>query len=212
MQKIWIAVAAALLCLSPTVARAQDVTPAQQICNPKTTWVKLESRKLWAQHAAWTDQAIRAILDDTPAQGEIVDRLLRNQDDIGDLFKAFYGNDAGAEVARILRGHIQLAGEVLTALRNDDKAAYKEAMTKWYANGDEFARYLNSLNPYWDTDVVRKMMEMHLGIIEKQAEAHHSQQWDKEIHFSDKGDKHLEEMADFLAAGIINQFPGQFEN
>lgn len=44
-------------------------------------------RQLWEDHIVWTRMAIISIVDDRPDQSFAVERLLQNQDDIGDAIK-----------------------------------------------------------------------------------------------------------------------------
>ena len=51
-------------------------------------------RKLWEDHIVWTRMVIVSVASDLPDTSVAVDRLLRNQDDIGDAIKPFYGDAA----------------------------------------------------------------------------------------------------------------------
>jgi Flp pilus assembly protein CpaB len=52
-------------------------------------------RKLWEDHVTWTRLAIVSFVDDNPDLSATVDRLMANQDDIGDAIKPYYGDAAG---------------------------------------------------------------------------------------------------------------------
>jgi hypothetical protein len=94
-----------------------------------------------------------------------VDRLLRNQDDIGDAIKPFYGDAAGAELSRLLREHITGAADLLAAAKAGDADAVAEATAAWYANGDAIATFLATANPRnWDLDEMKAMMRDHLDL------------------------------------------------
>jgi hypothetical protein len=47
--------------------------------------------KLWEDHIVWTRNVILNIMDDLPGTDQAVNRLLSNQDDIGNAVKPFYG-------------------------------------------------------------------------------------------------------------------------
>jgi hypothetical protein len=59
--------------------------------------VKLRSdmRRLWEDHITWTRLAIISLTTDSPDTEATVGRLLRNQIDIGNAVKPFYGKAAG---------------------------------------------------------------------------------------------------------------------
>jgi hypothetical protein len=49
-------------------------------------------RVLWTDHSWWTRNVIIGIFDETPGLTEALNRLLKNQDDIGNAIKPYYGN------------------------------------------------------------------------------------------------------------------------
>src|SRR5258705_7666328 len=79
-------------------------------------------RELWEDHVTWTRNVIFNIIDDLPGTDEEVKRLLKNQDDIGNAIKPYYGDEAGAKLAALLHTHITQAADLLKAVKKDDKA------------------------------------------------------------------------------------------
>src|ERR1041384_8360788 len=65
--------------------------------------LKAALRKLWEDHIVYTRNVIISALAGLPDQGAVTARLLRNQDDLGDAIKPFYGNAAGARLTALLR-------------------------------------------------------------------------------------------------------------
>src|SRR5450759_2217655 len=66
-------------------------------------------RKLWEDHVTWTRLYIvsaAAVLPDAQAAAE---RLLRNQADIGDAIKPFYGETAGKRLTELLLSLIHIS-------------------------------------------------------------------------------------------------------
>lgn len=74
-------------------------------------------------------------------------RLLSNQDDIGDAIKPYYGRVAGENLSALLREHILIAADVLTAAKAGDTAGVEDAIEQWRVNGKEIADFLNAANP-----------------------------------------------------------------
>jgi hypothetical protein len=74
-------------------------------------------------------------------------RLLRNQADIGNAIKPYYGDAAGDQLTELLREHILIAGEILQAAKTGNSAALADAQTRWYENAHEIAVFLNAANP-----------------------------------------------------------------
>jgi hypothetical protein len=70
-------------------------------------------RMLWEEHVAWTRLYIvsfAAGLADTTATAQ---RLLKNQVDIGNAIRPFYGNAAGDQLTALLKQHIRMRAKVV---------------------------------------------------------------------------------------------------
>ena len=107
-------------------------------------------RKLWEDHITWTRLAIISLESGTPDTEATVARLLRNQTDIGNAIKPYYGKAAGNELTRQLRAHILIAADVIAAAKAGDSAKLADAQARWVKNADKIAAVLNSVNPrYW---------------------------------------------------------------
>ena len=90
-------------------------------------------RQLWEDHITWTRLVIvsaATLPDALPDLDPTVQRLLRNQDDIGDAIKPFYGDAAGEELSRLLREHITLAAELIAAAKAGDADAVQATVRR----------------------------------------------------------------------------------
>jgi hypothetical protein len=169
-------------------------------------------RKLWEDHITFTRLFIVSTFGDLPDQGATAQRLLQNQDDIGDAIKPFYGDAAGEQLSALLRDHILIAAEILQAAKSGDTAALNDAITRWYANADEIAVFLNSANPEnWPLEEMKAMMREHLDLTLDEATAQLSGDYAASIAAYDEVHLQALEMADMLSEGIIKQFPNKFK-
>jgi len=168
-------------------------------------------RKLWEDHIIWTRQVVVSLFADLPDTSFAVDRLLRNQVDIGNAIKPFYGNAAGNQLTALLTEHITIAAELLTAAKAGDTAAFNDANARWYANADDIAAFLAAANPkYWPLAKMQNLMEVHLDTTLAEAVARLSGDWAGDIAAFDAVHNHILMMADVLSSGIISQFPQKF--
>src|SRR5262245_18730938 len=69
-------------------------------------------RKLWEDHITYTRNYIISALADLADADAVANRLLKNQDNIGDAIKPYYGAEAGKTLSGLLRDHILIATEV----------------------------------------------------------------------------------------------------
>ena len=169
-------------------------------------------RKLWEDHVTWTRLFIVSAVADLPDKDPTTQRLLQNQVDIGNAIKPFYGDAAGDQLTTLLTEHIVTAAQLLTAAKSGDTAAFEEAKTRWYANADEIATFLNAANPEnWPLDEMKAMMRSHLDLTLSEASARLNGDWGADIAAYEQIHAQILEMADMLSTGIINQFPKEFK-
>jgi hypothetical protein len=190
-----------------------ETTLAQSPQNAKSTCCDLKSdmRKLWEDHITWTRNVIFNIIDDLPGTTEAVNRLLQNQTDIGNAIKPFYGEAAGNQLTALLREHITIAAELLTALKAGNTTAFNDANARWYANADAIATFLSAANPNWPLDEMKAMMREHLDATATEALARKNQNYAADVIAYDNVHNQILEMADMLTDGIIRQFPNMFK-
>ncbi|RLV10379.1 hypothetical protein CTZ27_04005 [Streptomyces griseocarneus] len=168
-------------------------------------------RELWNDHITYTRLAIVAFAGNLPDFRPTEDRLLRNQTDLGDAFKPFFGNDAGDRLTALLRTHILTAVDILVAAKAGDGDKLTMAEQEWYANANDIADHLHTLNPgQWPDDALRAMMKDHLDLTLKEATDRLQGQYAQDIAEFDEVRGQILEMADALSNGIIRAFPGRF--
>ena len=169
-------------------------------------------RKLWEDHVTWTRLAIVSFAHDLPDLPATQARLLKNQEDIGNAIKPYYGKAAGNQLTALLKEHIVGAVALLTAAKAGDQALIKQRSDEWYVNGNEIADLLHEANPrHWSQKAMRSAMKAHLDDTLDEAVHRLGGDYDADIADYDRIHHHILEMADALSAGIFAQFPGQFE-
>ncbi|HEX3327147.1 MAG TPA: hypothetical protein VHV50_09135 [Actinomycetota bacterium] len=168
-------------------------------------------RRLWEDHVFWT----RLFIVDAGANSAETDltaaRLLRNQEDIGNAIKPFYGDKAEDTLVSLLRRHILLAATMVKAAIAGDQVTFNHAKEQWYANANQIARFLHSLNPHhWGLSALQMMMKGHLDLTLKEAVDHLTGNFKADIADFDRVENEILQMADMLSKGIIQQFPNRF--
>ena len=163
-------------------------------------------RKLWADHVIWTRQYIVstiAKLDDSKAA---LDRLLKNQEDLGNAIVPFYGADAGKKLAELLTEHIVIAGDVVAAAQANDQEKLKKSDAAWHKNADDIATFLSGANPHWPKAALLEMLNMHLMLLIQELNLRLKKDWVADVANFDKVFEQALAMGDDLANGICKQF------
>ena len=170
-----------------------------------------QMRKLWEDHIVWTRMFIVSSVADIEDANTAAGRLLANQDNIGDAIKPFYGEAAGEQLSTLLRDHILIAADLLTAAKSGDSAGVDEANARWNDNANEIADFLSAANTRnWPQAEMREMMAGHLEWTLAEAVARLNSDWDADVAAYDRIHRDILHMADMLSIGIIKQFPGRF--
>jgi hypothetical protein len=174
--------------------------------------LRLAMRKLWEEHITWTRLFIVSALGDLPDKAATTDRLLQNQSDLGNAIKPFYGDAAGDKLAALLKDHILIAADIVTAAKAGDGAKLESAKTRWSSNADEIASFLSAANPAnWPASDMKSMMHDHLTLTTSELEARLNKDWKADVAAYEKIHGQILTMADMLSDGIARQFPGKLK-
>ncbi len=184
----------------------------KQACVSKTM-VQLHGnmRKLWIEHLFWTRNYIVSAVAGFPDQDQVLARLLKNQQDIGDAIKPYYGDVAGTKLTGLLKEHILLAGKILEAAKSGNQVDLEKYNKEWYRNADDIAQFLSSANPNWSKEELKSILDMHLKLVTDTVVARIKGDWNADIVATDLGEAHLIKLADTLTEGIVKQFPKYFQ-
>jgi len=168
-------------------------------------------RSLWEDHVSWTRLAIISLTTDSPDTKATVARLLRNQSDIGNAIKPYYGAKAGNALTRLLREHILVAADLIAAAKAGDRAKLATEQAAWQRNADAMATFLNKANPNaWKLGEMKTMLQSHLALTTQEVVARLQGKWNADVRAYDAIVKQALGMADMLSEGIIQQFPARF--
>ena len=172
--------------------------------------LKMAERKLWIDHVGWTHSFIVSDLSSLPDKDVTLQRLLKNQDDIGASIKPYYGEEAGNKLSKLLREHFSSAGQVANAPKSNNKADLDKYNKLWYKNADDIADFLSSANPNLSNSEIKDMLHKHLDSITAQVVARINKDWKADVDNYDKGENHMIKFADMISNGIVKQFPEKF--
>ena len=168
-------------------------------------------RMLWEQHVIWTRLTISSMVFDLPDVDLVTNRLLRNPIDFENALKGYYGNAGAKKFADLFKSHLVIAAQLVKAAKAGDNKAAADAEKKWYANADDIAAYLGSINPYWSQTDWKTMLYRHLALTKTEAVNMLARDYAASITTYDEIEKQALEMADMMSSGILRQFPDAFK-
>jgi hypothetical protein len=206
-----VAGASAALALLVSASHSEAAMSGRQPLSPKAVAFTRAMDKLWEDHITWTRMVIVDFAAGLPDLQVAEARLLRNQVDIGNAIKPYYGAAAGKKLTKLLRTHILEAVPVLADAKDGDQAKLQSALAAWYANAHQIALFLSKANPKsWKLAAMDKMMKRHLALTTDEGVARIQGNWTADVAAYDKVHAEILQMSKMLSSGIIQQFPNRF--
>lgn len=163
-------------------------------------------RKLWEQHIMWTRSFIISTASNLGDLQYVTERLLRNPSDFAEVLKKYYGVEKANPFKSLLTEHLTIAAKLVNAAKANDTNTVNDERKKWYANADQIAAFMASINPYWSQREWQLMLYDHLKITEDEAVYRLTNQYAKDVALYDAIEDQALMMADKMASGIIKQF------
>jgi hypothetical protein len=201
---------AALAVSNGHMAHAHDLASTGSVTS-KELALRNSMRVLWEDHVTWTRLAVISLVAGTPDTDATVARLLRNQRDIGNAVKPFYGRAAGTALTAELRKHILIAADLIAAAKAGDRKRLGAEQARWERNADDIAALLHGLNPSrWKLATLRAILGEHLRLTTQEVVARLEADWEADVAAYDRIHHHALGMADVLSTGLAAQFPARF--
>ena len=76
--------------------------------------------------------------------------------------KDFYGKDIVDKFVNLFTDHLLIAADLVNYAKAGDNQGAEKARKEWFANADEIAAFLASINPHWSQSEWRRMLYDHL--------------------------------------------------
>lgn len=187
-----------------------SITRTQGAVNTAQDNLRKDMRKLWEDHITWTRMYLVSAVYNNSDTDKVADRLLKNQEDIGNAIKSYYGEVAGSKLTQLLKTHITTAVEILSAAKVNNQPALKSANDRWYQNANEISDFLSGANPNFSKDELRMEMQKHLDLTKQEALDILGNKFEAGIADYDEIHNQILKMADMLTNGIVKQFPDKF--
>lgn len=193
----------------------QYTAPVRYILNlkdPRRCISKAESdylamnRLLWLEHVNWTRMTIISIVFGLPDLPFVQERLLRNATDLGNCLRPFYGDQIADRYTELIKEHLVIAAQLVTAAAKGDAATAATKEKEWYRNADDIALFLSRINPYLSKEEVQKMFYSHLALTKQEAVTMIQKDYQADVKVFDEIEAEVLAMSDMIAGAIVMQF------
>lgn len=137
--------------------------------------------------------------------------MVANARAIADSIAPFHGKAAADKLFGLLAGHWGAVKAYLDATDGGSVAGQAEATKQLNANAGEIADFLSGANPHWPRATLLSLLTTHGAHHIAQIQQIHAGQYDAEAKNWAAMRTHMYVIADALADGIAQQFPGRLD-
>jgi hypothetical protein len=138
-------------------------------------------------------------------------RLLTTMEATGEALEPYFGEDSANELTRLLRRHVLIAVELLSAARSGHIERFKEEDERWVASANEIAGLLSSLNQEWPREVLEQHLQLLLQLTKDEAVARIAGNSRADRRTYDAIQREAMVIADLMDEGLAKVPPAQAE-
>lgn len=165
-----------------------------------------DMRQAWSGHNMWDAMLTVSLLNELENTEAVQNRLMKTPEDIVGVFEKFYSMPITNQLKQLLSEHMRLAGELTTAMKNNNMEQEQMLEEQLNQNVDQIAKMLSGTNNKYDYEELRSMLRKHLDIKKHSVNAELSGEHTEAVRLVDENEKHLMELADLLTKGLLEQF------
>jgi hypothetical protein len=162
-------------------------------------------RLAWLSHVYWDRMVLTAIETDAPDLQAVEERTLKTADEIADVFGRVLSTSATRQLRNLLLEHVEIAGNIIQALKADKMEDYDGLIKAWYANANQIAALLAAQSPYFAGRETRTMLLNHLDLLREVVEQQLKGEYEKSIRTFDEFVRQAVEMADYFSKGLMKK-------
>lgn len=188
----------------------QNMNGQQSMNGQQIMELSQDMRQAWLQHVYWNRMLLISIAERLGDQAAVTARLMKNPEDIAEIYGEFYPPEVAGAIKQLLTEHLGIGGELITAVRDQNQEEVTRLSHLWYENADQIAQMLSAINPQYQYEELRSMLYHHLSLLQKEISARLMGNYEADIQAFDEVEEQAADMADYLAAGLIRQFPQKF--
>jgi hypothetical protein len=162
------------------------------------------TRILWRALATWTGAYILSRCSGMDNDDEILERLNKVPYEFENIFQLIFGDAAAQGYTQLLSEHVKLIKDLIDSQlsRNDDQAG--EDIQKLFKNADDRAKFLSSVNPYWNETELKNLFFTYVSRTVDEITNCLTAEYKKMIDNFDRLLVHADTMGDYFSEGLFN--------
>ena len=162
-----------------------------------------DMRLAWLNHVYWTRMYLMSAVADNADQQAVEERLLETADEITEVFARYLPIATTRQLRNLLTEHIEIAGQIIQALKAKNMSDYDALVKEWYRNANQMAALFASHNPYFESRETRNMLLNHLDLTREEIEQQVNGEYEQSIDVFRDVEQQALAMADYFARGLL---------
>ena len=162
-----------------------------------------DMRLAWLNHVYWTRMYLMSAVADNADQQAVEERLLETADEITDVFARYLPIATTRQLRNLLTEHIEIAGQIIQALKAKNMSDYDALVKEWYRNANQMAALFASHNPYFESRETRNMLLNHLDLTREEIEHQVNGEYEQSIDVFRDVEQQALALADYFARGLL---------
>lgn len=174
--------------------------------HPEEMDLNNDMRHAWSQHNLWDTMFMISLFNTLDNTNAVQRRLMQTPEDIASVFEMFYSQPMVNQLKQLLTQHVELAGELTMAMRDNSMERAEQVEMQLNQNADQIARMLSNANTNYNYEELRRMLRNHLDLMKNAMMADLNGEYDETVRLVDENEAQLMELADILTEGLVQQF------
>lgn len=162
-----------------------------------------DMRLAWLNHVYWTRMYLMSAVADNADQQAVEERLLETADEITDVYARYLPIATTRQLRNLLTEHIEIAGQIIQALKAKNMSDYDALVQEWYRNANQMATLFANYNPYFGSRETRNMLLNHLDLTREEIEQQVNGEYEQSIDVFRDVEQQALAMADYFARGLL---------
>lgn len=180
--------------------------PVMPIVDPVPGEVNLifRTRMLWRDLATWLRAYLISAFAGFGNYEAVSQRLYRLPLEYGNVLRVFFGDQATEQYITFVSNYIITMQSLMVAQLNHDVNAVNLLTQRAYANVNERAAFLASINPFWSESIWNSLLYSFTSMNLEQSTAMLSKDYARDIEIFDRILSLTTVMGDYFSEGLIN--------
>ena len=161
-------------------------------------------RNLWREMATWTRAYMTSSSANLAIRDDVFNRLYKVSQEFANIIGLVFGDQIAEQFLQYLSVQLVLTKELIDAQIDGNVALVNELFRQLFQNADEIAKFMASINPFWNETVIRNLIYTYHQYTLQEIATLLSQENQKNIDSYDILLHHADSMGDYFAQGLFN--------